>query len=478
MSTLSNSPVHHLSEKVLPKDFIKARTRILTHPSMPISKNDGKVYYWVQRDMRVEDNWALLLAAHFSNSKNMPLRVVYALPPPPSAGGDGIPTLDEMPMTARHGKFLLDGLESMHQELGKMNIPLQIVTPESYETVGCAVVEAMKDAAVVVADFNPLRHARTWMELQALPLLEKNEAPFYQVDAHNVVPVWTAAGHRQVGARTLRPRIQKVLGTYLQDYPALMVEKNSQEKCPAFERSKYEKYLDMDESVAPVDWAVGGSEAGWKEYERFVKEGLSKYDTLRNDPNQDKVCSNLSPWVNHGHISFQTVALKTKKLNKYANASASFMEEGIIRRELSDNYVYYEPNAYDSLEAAAGWARETLEVHSSDKREYLYTLKELEEGKTHDELWNAAQLQVVREGGMHGFMRMYWAKKVLQWSESPEVALRAAQYFNDKYALDGKDPNGFVGVGWSVMGIHDQGWKEREVFGKIRFMNYNGCKRK
>ena len=197
---------------------------------------------------------------------------------------------------------------------------------------------------------------------------------------------------------------------------------------------------------------------------------LAKYDALRNDPTQANICSNLSPWINHGHVSFQRVALTIKKLNKYASGSASFLEEGIVRRELSDNYVYYTPNDYDKLTGAADWAQQTLQVHASDAREYTYTLPEWEEARTHDDLWNAAQLQVVREGQMHGFLRMYWAKKILEWSASPEVALRTAQYLNDKYALDGRDPNGFVGVGWSIMGIHDQGWGERPVFGKIRYV--------
>jgi deoxyribodipyrimidine photo-lyase len=177
-------------------------------------------------------------------------------------------------------------------------------------------------------------------------------------------------------------------------------------------------------------------------------------------------------------MSFQRCIMAVKKLNKHASGSASYIEQGLIRRELSDNLLYYTPEDYDSLNAAAGWARETLEIHSNDPREYVYSLEELELGKTHDDLWNAAQLQVVREGKMHGYLRMYWAKKILEWTEAPEVALRTAQYFNDKYALDGKDPNGFVGIGWSIMGIHDRGWQEREVFGKIRFKNYARCKRK
>jgi deoxyribodipyrimidine photo-lyase len=236
--------------------------------------------------------------------------------------------------------------------------------------------------------------------------------------------------------------------------------------------------MKWDTSVKAVPLLSPGTEAAKKQFEAFVTGGLAKYDELRNDPNYSTICSNLSPWLNHGHISFQRCMMAIKKLNRHASGSAAFIEEGLIRRELSDNFLFYTPEDYDQLSCTAEWAQETLNVHSSDEREYLYSLTELEKGETHDDLWNAAQLQVVREGGMHGFLRMYWAKKILEWTESPEVALKTAQYFNDKYALDGRDPNGFVGVGWSIMGIHDQGWKEREIFGKIRYMNYNGCKRK
>merc|ERR1712194_911930 len=174
-----------------------------------------------------------------------------------------------------------------------------------------------------------------------------------------------------------------------------------------------------------------------------------------------------SPWINHGHVSFQRLALLTKDFGKFPNGTASYIEEGIVRRELSDNFVYYSRDNYDSLN-----------LHAKDEREYLYSLKEFQAGTTHDDLWNAAQTQLNIEGKMHGFLRMYWAKKILEWTVSPEQALRFGLYLNDRYALDGNDPNGFTGLGWSIMGIHDMGWKERDVFGKIRFMNYAGCKRK
>jgi len=179
-----------------------------------------------------------------------------------------------------------------------------------------------------------------------------------------------------------------------------------------------------------------------------------------------------------GQISAQRCVLEVKEFkSKYAKSVDAYIEEAVVRRELSDNFCYYNAK-YDSLEGAAGWAQKTLEDHSKDKRPFILSEEQLETGKTHDDLWNAAQLQLVREGKMHGFLRMYWAKKILEWTTNPQEALRLAIHFNDKYSLDGRDPNGYVGCMWSIAGVHDMGWAERDVFGKIRYMNYAGCKRK
>ena len=213
-------------------------------------------------------------------------------------------------------------------------------------------------------------------------------------------------------ARTLRPKINKLLPDFLTHFPdfegndhikgasTLINHKTNWDECKSF--------LTLDDSVPSVAWAEPGREAAMKRFDEFCSsttQGLKNFDSLRNDPNYDKVCSNLSPWVNYGMISFQRLALEVRALKKYPNGTASYIEEGIVRRELSDNYIYYSKDNYDELTAAAGWAQETLQVHSTDAREYLYTLKELENGETHDDLWNAAQIQLVTEGQMHGFLR-------------------------------------------------------------------------
>ena len=165
------------------------------------------------------------------------------------------------------------------------------------------------------------------------------------------------------------------------------------------------------------------------------------------------------------------------RCRKHAGDAGAFLEELIVRRELSDNFCYYNQN-YDNVQGFPAWARSTLEEHARDRREYLYKLEELERGKTRDDLWNAAQLEMVRRGKMHGYMRMYWAKKILEWTESPAEALRAVIYLNDRYELDGRDPNGYVGAAWSLGGVHNRAWKERAIYGKVRYMSYNGSKEK
>jgi len=240
--------------------------------------------------------------------------------------------------------------------------------------------------------------------------------------------------------------------------------------------------LQIDRTVREVDWITPGPSAALDAVRAFGSSRLRLFADKRNDPNSAAL-SDLSPYLHFGQLSAQRMALMVQELAERQGRAAdkagleSFLEESIVRRELADNYCYYQPN-YDNLAGAAGWARESLELHASDPRPHVYSLAQLEGAKSHEDIWNAAQRQMATTGKMHGFMRMYWAKKILEWSPSPEEALRRAIYLNDKYSIDGRDPNGYVGCGWAIMGVHDMGWAERAIFGKIRFMNYEGCKRK
>jgi deoxyribodipyrimidine photo-lyase len=213
-----------------------------------------------------------------------------------------------------------------------------------------------------------------------------------------------------------------------------------------------------------------------KQFDLFMKKHFKQYSAKRNDPTID-FQSGLSPYLHFGQISAQRIVLETIKRSLRSNPQESFFNEIIIWRELADNYCYYNAD-YDRVKGFPDWAQKTLDEHRNDFREYLYTAEEFENAKTHDDLWNAAQMEMVKTGKMHGYMRMYWAKKILEWTVSAEQALDFAIYLNDKYSLDGRDPNGYAGIAWSIGGVHDRPWFEREIFGKIRFMSYNGCKNK
>jgi len=301
--------------------------------------------------------------------------------------------------------------------------------------------------------------------------------PFYEVDSCNIVPCWLASGKAEYGAYTLRGKVKRLLPEFLREFPAL------QDGLPAWngrvegiDWKEAEKSLRVDRSVGEVDWLRPGSKAARKALLKFLDHRLAQYPDERNDPSKDGQ-SNLSPYLHFGQLSAERVALEVGKSDADDTAKEAFLEELIVRRELSDNFCYYNPR-YDSFDCFPAWARRTLDKHRTDKRRYVYRLEELGNAETHDDLWNAAQMEMVRRGKMHGYMRMYWAKKVLDWTESPEDALRIAIHLNDRYELDGRDPNGYAGIAWSIGGVHDRAWPERPVFGNIRFMSYDGCKRK
>ena len=208
----------------------------------------------------------------------------------------------------------------------------------------------------------------------------------------------------------------------------------------------------------------------------FLNHKLKDYLKVRNNPCLDGQ-SGLSPYLHFGQLSPQRLAFMISSSELPADTKETFLEELVVRRELSDNFCYYEP-AYDRFEGFPDWARKSLDLHRNDKREHLYSLVELEDGKSHDTLWNACQQDLIQSGKLHGYLRMYWAKKILEWTVDPETALEYAIILNDRYSLDGRDPNGYTGIAWSIGGVHDRAWAERSVFGKVRYMNEAGCRRK
>ncbi|MBN1211845.1 MAG: deoxyribodipyrimidine photolyase, partial [candidate division Zixibacteria bacterium] len=294
---------------------------------------------------------------------------------------------------------------------------------------------------------------------------------------HNIVPVRTASPKQEYAAYTFRPKMNKLLVGLLTPFPKLKKHPyllDKYYKKPDW--SKIYRSLKIDRSVPEISWLEPGEKAALKIMKNFFEKRLENYNEKRNDPAVD-FQSELSPYFHFGQIAPQRVALEAQCYDKFIKSQESFLEEMIVRRELSDNFCFYN-DRYDSYEGFPDWARQTLDEHRSDPREHIYTQEQLENSETYDELWNAAQTQMVKSGKMHGYMRMYWTKKILEWSAAPEEALRTAIYLNDKYELDGRDPNGYTGIAWSIGGVHDRPWFEREIFGKIRYMSEAGCRRK
>lgn len=429
------------------------RLRILKNEQL----QNAPVVYWMQRDQRVHDNWALIYAQEKAIELNQPLYVVFNL----------VPTFLEA--TIRQYGFMLKGLQEIEVELSKFNIPFILTIGDAGEEISMFVNKIK--ASLLVTDFNPLKIVRRWKK----SVFDKIKISFHEVDAHNIVPFHQVSDKQEFAAYTIRPKIHKLLPEFLDEFPKIKKMNHTLNR-NNIDWNKIYSSLKINFDIKEVEWLKPGEKAAHYTLKNFVEKKLSRYNEERNFPTHDAQ-SNLSPYFHFGHIAPQRVALVINQIDGFEESKKSFLEEMIIRRELSDNFCYYNKN-YDSFEGFPQWAKDSLNQHRNDRRDFIYSLEEFENAKTHDDLWNAAQMEMVNKGKMHGYMRMYWAKKILEWSKSPEEALQIAIYLNDKYELDGRDPNGYTGIAWSIGGVHDRPWFERNVYGKIRYMNYNGCEKK
>ena len=414
----------------------------------------GPIICWMSRDQRVPDNWALLYAQELAINRD--LIVVFNL----------VPEFSEA--TLRHYDFMLKGLQEVAGNLREKNIPFYILQGDP--EINIPDFLKTHHAGALITEFDPLKIKQQWIQ----GIINKINIKFFEVDAHNIVPCRIASQHQEYAARTIRPKINKLLPEYLEEFPE--IKKRPKSNFPEINWKSLYDNLKINTEVKPVNWLKPGTSSARKQLKTFLNKQIERYPEKSNDPNAG-VLSNMSPYIHFGQISAQRIALEVQKADISENAKAPYLEQLVIRRELTDNYCFYNKH-YDSLKNIPRWAKETLEMHKDDHRAYMYSVEEFEQAATHDPLWNAAQKEMTANGKMHGYMRMYWAKKILEWTEWPEIAFDIALYLNDKYELDGRDPNGYVGIAWAIGGVHDHGWKEIEIFGKIRYMNYNGCKRK
>lgn len=446
------------------------RIKVIKKVEKKLKNVSGPVIYWMSRDQRVVDNFALLHAQNVALSNGSSLVVVFNL------------MLKFPSATYRMYHFMLNGLKMIEKKLKEKNIPFFLLHGDNAIKNITEFIEEIGSHTVIM-DLSALRIGTIWRNGLSSSVCEDVEIRV--VDAGNVVPVWEASQKQEWAARTIRPKINGQLKQFLVKCPTLHVhsvdftEKSLPEPV---DWDQIDKNLIVDRSVEPISWCEGGEENATQMLQTFLEDRLPHYKK-RNDPCND-VLSCLSSYLHFGHIWAGTAAKAalTKK-SKYKEEVASFVEELIVRRELSFNFCYYNQN-YDQLDKMypkfnnESWAQKTLAIHKDDVRDYVYTQQQWENAETHCELWNAAQIELILHGKMHGYMRMFWCKKILEWSASPEEALAIGLYLNDKYSIDGRDPSGYVGVAWSVAGLHDRAHREREVYGKVRYMAESGCKRK
>jgi deoxyribodipyrimidine photo-lyase len=418
------------------------------------------VVYWMQRSQRARDNLALNVAIEAANELVKPVVVFFAL------------RSDAHHANYRHYQFLVDGLGDLVDGLRKRNVGFVLRrSPEQ------SVLRFCREAkpCLLIGDEDPQRSA----ERRRVRVARELGVPFWTVDSDVIVPT-RLFGKEHYAARTIRPKIHQRLGEFLKpvrNFQAKIPWKKSAGLVSLPVDAKLLDGFPIDRSVAPVSQLTGGTVAAQTALGRFLDERLRGYWKNRNQPQLDGT-SQLSPYLHFGQIGPHEVALAVKNAGAPAQDREAFLEEFIVRRELAINFVRYNAH-YDSWESREPWSDRSLRSHESDARRYLYLERQLENADTHDPLWNAAQKQMVLTGWMHGYLRMYWAKKILEWTESPQAAYQIAVQLNDRYELDGRDPNGYAGIAWAIVGKHDRAWgPERPVYGKIRYMSHDSTSRK
>ncbi|MBC7944015.1 MAG: deoxyribodipyrimidine photo-lyase [Burkholderiales bacterium] len=424
------------------------------------------VLYWMQQAQRADYNDALEFAIQLANSLNQPLLAVFGLM-------DDYPEANE-----RHYAFMLEGLHETQSTLRERGIQL-VVQLGSPPHVALALGE---QATTIICDRGYLRHQQQWRET----LAKRATCAVIQVETDVIVPVETASDKQEIAARTIRPKIQKRIENYLQRPVARRAKKDSLglrfnsytgfgNRDRIFDLASALAQLKIDRSVAHSHYFKGGTSEARTLLHTFLCEKFDRYADKRNDPAVD-VGSHMSPYLHFGQISSLEIALAVQQHRGADTARAAYLEEMIVRRELSMNFVHFQPD-YDNFACLPTWAKATLHEHRHDRREHEYDLAQLGGANTHDRYWNGAMREMKITGYMHNYMRMYWGKKILEWSTTPEQAFDNALSLNNKYFLDGRDANSYANVAW-LFGLHDRPFPERPIYGKVRSMTAGGLERK
>ncbi len=423
---------------------------------------DTFVLYWMQQAQRIESNLALNYSIDEANRLQIPLEICFILAPSfPEA-------------TARHYAFMLEGLQELVKQCRKMALSFNIYMGDP--TV--EIPHLAKAAACLITDRGYLRIQRKWR----YDIADVIDCSMIEIETDSIIPVETVSDHQEYAARTLRPKIHRLLDQFLTEdkLPEARLVLNQQiSSLPkGIDISDIDNLLEsMKISAYPSRGKEmkGGTSVAIRKLNDFIQNKLERYDWDRNHPDLDAT-SGLSPYLHFGQISPIFIAKQVIKSEFSEEAKAVFLEELIVRRELSLNFCWFNKH-YDTFDNLPSWAYKTLLDHAGDCRIVTYSYEQLENADTHDPYWNAAQREMVNAGTIHNYMRMYWGKKILEWIPDPMSAYEFSLYLNNKYQMDGRDPNSFAGIAW-CFGKHDRPWATRPIFGTVRTMTSSGLERK
>lgn len=440
------------------KNNMRINERVVQLNERAINPRARYVLYWMQMYKRVDNNHALIYAIRRANALKLPL-VVY----------EGLKYYYPWASDRLH-TFILEGVEEKRAAFEALGIRYVFYLQKDANSPKQTVARLAKDAALIVTDDFPCfiipEHNRR--------VAERAEIPVFAVDSNGVIPM-SKFDKEEYAAYTIRPKINKLLDRYLKplpfenvDVPGVGLEVDCPEtRVTGDTIASLVAECDIDHGVAPSKIYHGGTAEGRKRLKEFVEEILPDYDKARSKPDRDG-SSRLSSYFHFGFLSPLEIALAVRDADAPQESIDAYLEELIVRRELSFNMTLHNAN-YDSLAALPAWVQKTMREHADDERQFTYSLDQLEAAETHDELWNAAQREMVMTGEMHNYVRMLWGKNVIAWSPSYEVAFETLVHLNNKYCLDGRNPNSYAGILW-CFGKHDRPWFERPVFGQIRYM--------
>ncbi len=457
----------------------KLRIRKINNCSYPI--NPKSVIYIMSREQRVNDNYGIKALLLHAKNKNLVPIVIFNL------------YTDIKLRSQNQILWMIDNLKSIEKILNNLGVQFIVNIIDQINKSDQISKEALKYRPdSIYLDCHVLKGPRNLNE----NIGQLTNLPVYEVDSRNIVPVWISSTKEEYQASTFRPKIVKLLDKFVvddftDDFPNFRNVNNNND---------WEKIENIVKKFYPnriQNLPISGYKTANDVMNEFLNNKIFKYLELKNNPTI-QAQSGLSPYLHFGQISSLRVVLncvsiankfgmnidftdlikpENKNFSEEKRSVLAFLEEIIVRRELADNFCFYNPN-YNNKNCAKDWSKKNIEKHKYDKREYIYGFDQLESARTHDEAWNACQNEMITTGKMHGYMRMYWAKKILEWTPDVESAIEYAIKLNDMYELDGTDSNGYTGIMWSIVGIHDRPWFERPIFGNLRYMSYEGLRRK